>query len=70
MNDQFIATMAAAAKMIGAEAVKITPPAPGYGWSVQVASEDDRNMLALALERSGMKCRTASRYGRHYIFEQ
>lgn len=69
MEQQFIATMAKAAELIGADTIAITPPAPGFGWSVRVATEEQRDLLALALTRAGLAGRPVSRNGRHYIFE-
>lgn len=69
MEQQFILKMAQAAQMIGADTIEITPPAVGFGWSVRVATEEQRDLLALALNRSGMNGRSVSRNGRHYIFE-
>ncbi len=70
LEQQFIAVMAKAAQLIEADPLVITPPAPGLGWAVQVATEEQRDLLALALQRSGMLNRAVSRHGRHYIFEQ
>lgn len=69
MEQQFISTMAKAADLIGVKALEITPPSARMGWAVRTATEEQRDLLALALANSGLKNKTASRRGRHYIFE-
>ena len=68
-KQQFVETIEKLARMIGVKPLKVLPPSPNFLWSIIFEAEEQRDLFALAMTRSGIACDVSSRKGRHYVFE-
>jgi len=70
MSNHFMAAVIDAAERLGLDSMVITPPGPGFGWSVKLASEGQHVALSDALRADGVACGAFAFYGRFYIMER